>query len=322
MRKACVRLLTVVLVAATTGISNGQSVQEIARVGLSSTVTLVVYDAGGRIQGNGSGFVVAPGLVLTNHHVIENAYDVEAVLLGGEEGSWIDSLVLADPRLDLALLAFAGDIGVPLILRDSDRPEIGETIFAVGSPLGLEGTFTQGIVSGYRDLGSTQLMQISAPVSPGSSGGPVMDAEGRVVGVVVASFADGQNLNFAVPAPEVLGFLARAYGRTSSPTQRAATPAPADTQPPAPGFDCEYASTWSERAICASHRLADLDVLLNEVFDEVRERLARPAFEQLHQEQVAWLGTREACESQAEHLQEACLAEVIRERIAVLIRYE
>jgi S1-C subfamily serine protease len=76
-------------------------------------------------------------------------------------------------------------------------------VFAVGNPGGLEGTFSQGIVSSLRDLDGLSLLQITAPISPGSSGGPIVDEKGEVVGVAVATFKGGQNLNFAVPAKYV-----------------------------------------------------------------------------------------------------------------------
>lgn len=316
------RFLVVAIALLGAAVALGQSVQEIARLGLSSTVTLVSYDEYGRVTGNGSGFVVAPGLFLTNFHVIEDAYDVSAHPTGESRGAWIGSAILLDARLDLALLAFDLEAGPPLELRRGGRPEIGETVYAVGSPLGLEGTFTQGIVSSYRDAAGVPLMQITAPVSPGSSGGPVLDAAGQVVGVVVSSIQDGQNINFAIPVEQVRGFLARLDARPAAPPPRSAAPAPVHAGPPTPGFDCAYAATWSEKAICSSHALAALDVRLNEVFQAVREQLPEAAFEAVYQEQMAWLPAREACEAQGPNLQEACLAAVIRDRIAVLEGYE
>lgn len=87
-----------------------------------------------------------------------------------------------------------------LTIGDSKLTEVGETVFAVGNPKGLEGTFSQGIVSSIRDIDNKQLLQITAPISPGSSGGPVLNSKGEVVGVSVATFKGGQNLNFAIPS--------------------------------------------------------------------------------------------------------------------------
>jgi hypothetical protein len=85
---------------------------------------------------------------------------------------------------------------------------VGDEVYVVGNPQGLEGTFSQGIVSSVRQVGPDSLLQITAPISPGSSGGPVLSAQGKVIGVAVATFRGGQNLNFAVPASYLTPLLA------------------------------------------------------------------------------------------------------------------
>ena len=87
-----------------------------------------------------------------------------------------------------------------LTLGNSDSVQVGDSIYVVGNPQGLEGTFSQGIVSSIREVGSDKLLQITAPISPGSSGGPVLNEKGEVIGVSVATFTGGQNLNFAIPS--------------------------------------------------------------------------------------------------------------------------
>jgi hypothetical protein len=78
--------------------------------------------------------------------------------------------------------------------------QVGDPVYAVGNPQGLEGTFSQGIISSIRDAGLDKLLQITAPISLGSSGGPVLNSKGEVIGVSVATFKAGQNLNFAIPS--------------------------------------------------------------------------------------------------------------------------
>ena len=97
-----------------------------------------------------------------------------------------------------------------LSLGNSDTVQVGETVYAVGNPQGLEGTFSQGIVSSIRQVGSDKVLQITAPISPGSSGGPVLNSKGEVIGVSVATFRGGQNLNFAIPSNYLKVLIAKA----------------------------------------------------------------------------------------------------------------
>jgi hypothetical protein len=85
--------------------------------------------------------------------------------------------------------------------------EIGDPVYAVGNPEGWEGTFSQGLVSGIRHVDADTILQITAPISPGSSGGPVLNSQGSVVGIAVATFTEGQNLNFAVPVVYLAALL-------------------------------------------------------------------------------------------------------------------
>ncbi|GAG54367.1 unnamed protein product, partial [marine sediment metagenome] len=117
-------------------------------------------------------------------------------------------LVSADYQRDLTLLKITGVITSPLIiLGDINQVAVGEEVYAVGNPQGLEGTFSQGIVSSIRQIGSDMLFQITAPISPGSSGGPVLNTQGKVIGIAVATFSGGQNLNFAIPASYLVPLL-------------------------------------------------------------------------------------------------------------------
>ena len=92
-------------------------------------------------------------------------------------------------------------------IADSDAVQVGEPVYAVGNPHGLEGTFSQGIISSVRKVGTDRLLQITAPVSPGSSGGPVLNGRGKVIGISVATFRGGQNLNFAIPSNYLTALL-------------------------------------------------------------------------------------------------------------------
>ena len=94
-------------------------------------------------------------------------------------------------------------------LGNSDLAQVGETVYAVGNPRGLEGTFSDGIVSNIRPVSSDKLIQMTAPLSPGSSGGPVLTRKGEVIGVSVLTIRDGQNLNFAIPSNYLKTLIAK-----------------------------------------------------------------------------------------------------------------
>jgi hypothetical protein len=142
--------------------------------------------------------------------VIEGASSGYAKLVGQSAKYNIIGLLAADPTRDLALLAVAGTDIPPLSIGDSGQVAVGDDVYVVGNPRGLEGTFSQGIVSSIRTVGTDNLLQITAPISPGSSGGPVLNGQGRVIGVAVATFRGGQNLNFAIPASYLTSLLKKA----------------------------------------------------------------------------------------------------------------
>ena len=101
--------------------------------------------------------------------------------------------------MDLALIGVSNTKVPSLSLGSSRKLTVGQKLYAIGNPQGLEGTFSEGIVSSIREVGNDYFIQMTTPISPGSSGGPVLDERGLVVGVSVATFQNGQNLNFAVP---------------------------------------------------------------------------------------------------------------------------
>lgn len=183
-----------------------------------SVVLLSVFDAAGREVGSGTGFLVKPGIVATNHHVVSAAHRVAVTLSRGETAN-AEGVIAEDGEADLALLRVPGLDARPLRLAASDTVEPGDRVVVLGNPLGLAGTVSEGIVAALRPNGlgpevrgfeNTPLLQITAPISPGSSGSPVLDAQGRVVGVAVSQFLFGQNLNFAVPSNSLSLLLANA----------------------------------------------------------------------------------------------------------------
>ena len=154
-----------------------------------------VDDANHQPLSLGSGFFVGEGVIATNLHVIEGASYGRVKLVGQNGTHEIKGTVGIDERHALALLSGDHKTAPALQLATSKLPAVGETVYVVGNRHGLEGTFSQGIVSGIRTLEQDKLLQITAPISPGSSGGPVLNERGEVIGVAVATLKSGQNLN-------------------------------------------------------------------------------------------------------------------------------
>ena len=176
---------------------------------------------GARVSASGSGFVVAPGRILTNLHVVRGCSGVLARNAAGRRAR--AKVLRTDTTRDLALLEVPRDFGPALTFRNEPPVLRGETVVTYGFPLsGLLSsgpTLTTGSVSALTGLRDTPLnYTISAPVQPGNSGGPLLDAQAHVIGVVVAKLNAAevarvtggdipQNVNFAIKGEEALGFL-------------------------------------------------------------------------------------------------------------------
>ncbi len=162
-----------------------------------------------KVEGLGSGFIIdKSGYVVTNNHVIDGADDIKVTL--SDDRELPAKLVGTDPQTDLALLKLDPKGDLPAVaFADSDKARVGDWVVAIGSPFGLGGSATAGIISARgRDIHSgpyDDYLQIDAPINAGNSGGPVINAEGRVVGVNTAIYSpNGGNIGigFAIPARE------------------------------------------------------------------------------------------------------------------------
>src|SRR5436309_5328623 len=187
------------------------SLPELVRRIKPSVVSIVTYDAKGARLSRGSGFFTAPDRVVTNRHVLEGAYRAEIHTVNDLTFN-VKGVLAVDGEGDIALLQvdIPPNVASPLtVVRTS--PQEGESIVVIGNPLGLEGSISNGIVSAVRDIPSFgRIIQITAPISPGSSGSPVVNMRGEVVGVATLQLADGQSLNFAVPSDRVVQLQAGA----------------------------------------------------------------------------------------------------------------
>lgn len=160
-------------------------------------------------RGLGTGFSVGPGIITTNLHVVVGA---DRILVNTATGATnaVSGVVGVDPMHDLVLL-YSVDArdAPPLALGDDSALRAGDGVIALGTPQGLDLSVSTGVVGAIREVNSNlTLIQITAPISPGSSGGPLFDDKGRVVGVTTMFSAEGQNLNFAVPARYVAALVA------------------------------------------------------------------------------------------------------------------
>jgi trypsin-like peptidase len=164
-----------------------------------AVVRLDSFDRDGKPIGLGSGFVVnSRGLIVTNYHVIRSAYRVKVTCPGGDVYEVAD-VVDFDPEKDFAILKAAA-FDLPVVdLGNSNQVEILEEVIAIGHPLGLEYTSSTGVISQRRSRDGFSMLQTTAAISPGNSGGPLVNLKGQVIGIVTEQMKQGQNLNFALP---------------------------------------------------------------------------------------------------------------------------
>lgn len=166
-----------------------------------SVVKLYCFDENENLCATGSGFAVFDdGIILTNYHVIaEDAYRVIAECDDGFVFE-LERIVTYDELLDIAILRTSYFTGMtPLDFGSSEQLERGENLVAIGSPLGLRNTVSKGVFSGYIWEGDVEMLQFTASISSGSSGGALFNDDGMVIGITTATYVDGQNLNLAVP---------------------------------------------------------------------------------------------------------------------------
>ncbi len=165
-----------------------------------SVFYIEVYDRNGRAFASGSGFFVSSdGTAVTNYHVIEDAYSAKIKTTDGKVYT-VSGVYDLNKNKDIALIKVNGSGFSYLQKGNSDSVKTGSTIYAIGSPLGLYNTMSTGIISNAnRYINGQNYIQISAPISSGSSGGALIDQSGKVIGITSAGVDNGQNLNFAIP---------------------------------------------------------------------------------------------------------------------------
>ena len=192
---------------------------------MPAVATLYVYNGRGKLIGQGSGFLItSDGVGVTNFHVIKDAYSADAKLGDGRLYHLL-SVHAYEAGRDIAIfqLGRKTSVGVeeardlPYLSLATEEARIGDRVATVGSPEGLPNSVSDGLVSAIRGEGEKHLLQITAPISPGSSGGPVFNLKGEVVAITSFQYTEGQNLNFAIPISEVSGMKGQ---RASLPLER------------------------------------------------------------------------------------------------------
>ncbi len=197
-------------VAAAQSIPHGKTIAAIAREANGTVVSIVMSDKEGHPIAQGSGFLVSKdGRVLTNYHVIQHG---SSAVIKLPDGAFfvIEGILAFDKDRDIAVIKTNGENFRSVVLGDSDRVQVGSEVVAIGNPLSLESTVSNGIISGVRTLKKegAKYLQITAPISPGSSGGPLFSMAGEVVGITTSYLRGGENLNFAIPINDVKPLLA------------------------------------------------------------------------------------------------------------------
>src|SRR5437762_9653626 len=169
-----------------------------------SAVAVETFDAKGEKLSRGSGFFIDKDRIVTNRHVIDGAYRAEVHLSSGSNFP-VKNVLAVDAEADIALLKVEPPPSLVRALSlERTSPQEGESVVVIGNPFGLEGSVTNGIVSAVRDIpGFGRIIQITAPISPGSSGSPVVNMRGQVIGVATLQITGGQSVNFAIPSERI-----------------------------------------------------------------------------------------------------------------------
>jgi Trypsin-like peptidase domain len=203
-------------------IAKDVDIPEIVRRAKPAVVQIITLDKQNKPLKAGTGFFIsADGNLLTNYHVISGASSILAKTPSGAIYV-LKGIVAVSPKSDVALLSFYVTDVPHLDLASSADVVEGQRVLVIGNPEGLEGTVSDGIISAFRE--NRSMIQITAPVSHGSSGSPVLDESGRVLGIATLVFWEGQNLNFAISAEAIRASVLSGTTKDQSPYNTAAEP--------------------------------------------------------------------------------------------------
>ena len=169
---------------------------------------ITIHNKRGKPIGSGSGIAIGKeGFILTNFHVTGTG-GVFSVQLENDETIYRTSEIIKyHPQLDLAVLRIDRELTPLKMYSGRDELRRGQSVVAIGSPLGLFNTVSDGIISGFREINGIEMIQFTAPISGGSSGGALLNMHGEVIGISTAGFSRGQNLNLAVSYKDIIPFI-------------------------------------------------------------------------------------------------------------------
>lgn len=196
------------------------SPSQIAKIVSPSVVYIETYDQSGKAYASGSGFVVdSNGKIATNYHVIDGAYSAKVKTSDGKTYN-VTKVFAYSQNQDMALLGIDTTGLIPVTLGNSNSIAMGDKIYTIGNPLGLEDTMSDGLISSKsREVNGANYIQISAPISHGSSGGVLVNEKAEVIGITSAGIEEGQNLNFAIPINLLKPMLTQDVNKTLSEIQ-------------------------------------------------------------------------------------------------------
>ena len=192
--------------AVTTAPDAEKSYEELAQLA-SSVVMISIHDRNGQIIGSGSGIMIGrDGYILTNDHVASGGC-FYSVRIEDDESEYVtDRVIKYNNVIDLAIIRIERQLNPIPIYKGKNRLVRGQKVVAIGSPLGLFNSVSDGIISGFRKIDEVDMIQFTAPISHGSSGGAVLNMQGEIVGISTAGIDSGQNINLAIGYENILEF--------------------------------------------------------------------------------------------------------------------
>ena len=175
-----------------------KSFEELAQLA-SSVVLIAVHNQDGEVIGTGSGIMIGnDGYILTNNHVASGGYFYSVRIENDEETYVTNEVIKYNSVIDLAIIRIKKQLNPIPLYKGRKKLVRGQKVVAIGSPLGLFNSVSDGIISGFRNINDVDMIQFTAPISHGSSGGAVLNMQGEVIGISTAGIDSGQNINLAI----------------------------------------------------------------------------------------------------------------------------